>query len=154
MLLLPNLLLCDSGGIQFATFQLPHLEIMDCGMTICDPNTENPTADENNCKLQKTSGVNVHLINQKLIIKHSRLKKLSLWGCTGLDVSFIFRLKSKDLYALLSNASNLCIFFLINMQALYLNCPRLIDLNLNSCSNLHPGNHFMLLFFSNYHVKI
>ncbi|KAG4995977.1 hypothetical protein JHK85_027416 [Glycine max] len=103
--LCPNV---TSSGIQFATFQLPHLEIMDCGMTICDPNTENPTADENNCKLQKTSGVNVHLINQKLIIKHSRLKKLSLWGCTGLD-------------------------------ALYLNCPRLIDLNLNSCSNLHPG---------------
>ncbi|KHN03841.1 Glutathione reductase, chloroplastic [Glycine soja] len=103
--LCPNV---TSSGIQFATFQLPHLEIMDCGMTICDPNTENPTADENNCNLQKTSGVNVHLINQKLIIKHSRLKKLSLWGCTGLD-------------------------------ALYLNCPRLIDLNLNSCSNLHPG---------------
>ncbi|KAK7393472.1 hypothetical protein VNO78_22029 [Psophocarpus tetragonolobus] len=102
--LCPNV---TSSGIQFATFQLPHLEIMDCGMTICDPNLLN-TTEENNCKLQKTSGANVHLINQKLIIKHSRLKKLSLWGCTGLD-------------------------------ALYLNCPRLIDLNLNSCSNLHPG---------------
>ena len=73
MLLLPNLLLCDSGGIQFATFQLPHLEIMDCGMTICDPNMQNPTADENNCKLQKTSASNVHFTNQKLIIKHSRV---------------------------------------------------------------------------------
>ncbi|KAG5051775.1 hypothetical protein AAZX31_02G136100 [Glycine max] len=103
--LCPNV---TSSGIQFATFQLPHLEIMDCGMTICDPNMQNPTADENNCKLQKTSAANVHFTNQKLIIKHSRLKKLSLWGCTGLD-------------------------------ALYLNCPRLIDLNLNSCSNLHPG---------------
>ncbi|XP_014512280.1 F-box/LRR-repeat protein 17 [Vigna radiata var. radiata] len=97
-----------SSGIQFATFQLPLLEIMDCGMTICDPNLQNPAADENNCKLQKTSVSNVHLINQKLIIKHSRLRKLSFWGCTGLD-------------------------------ALYLNCPRLIDLNLNSCTNLHPG---------------
>ncbi|TKY52690.1 F-box/LRR-repeat protein 17 [Spatholobus suberectus] len=102
--LCPNV---TSSGIQFATFQLPHLEIMDCGMTICDPNLQNPTADENNGKLQKTSATNQHLINQKLIIKHSCLKKLSLWGCTGLD-------------------------------ALYLNCPRLNDLNLNSCRNLHP----------------
>ncbi|RDX63542.1 F-box/LRR-repeat protein 17, partial [Mucuna pruriens] len=99
--LCPNV---TSSGIQFATFQLPLLEIMDCGMTICDPNLQNPTADDN--KLQKTSGPNVHPVSQKLIIKHSRLKKLSLWGCTGLD-------------------------------ALYLNCPRLNDLNLNSCTNLH-----------------
>lgn len=27
------------------------------------------------------------------------------------------------------------------MQALYLNCPELNDLNLNSCKNLHPGMH-------------
>ncbi|KAG4946656.1 hypothetical protein JHK87_042663 [Glycine soja] len=26
--------------------------------------------------------------------------------------------------------------------ALYLNCPQLNDLNLNSCRNLHPGSHF------------
>ncbi|KAK7277586.1 hypothetical protein RJT34_22601 [Clitoria ternatea] len=103
--LCPNV---TSSGIQFATAQLPLLELMDCGMTICDPNFQNETADENNCKLQKTSGTNIHLMNQKLIIKHSRLKKLSLWGCTGLD-------------------------------ALYLNCPQLYDLNLNSCRNLHPG---------------
>lgn len=77
------------GGIQFATAQLPLLELMDCGMTICDPYSENPTPDENNCKLQETSRANVHLLNQKLIIKHNRLKKLSLWGCSGLDVSFI-----------------------------------------------------------------
>ncbi|KAJ7006111.1 hypothetical protein NC653_005458 [Populus alba x Populus x berolinensis] len=56
--------------------QLPLLELMDCGMTICD-------------------------------LSSHRLKKLSLWGCSGLD-------------------------------ALYLNCPELIDLNLNSCKNLHP----------------
>jgi hypothetical protein len=24
-------------------------------------------------------------------------------------------------------------------QALYVNCPELVDLNLNSCMNLHPG---------------
>ncbi|KAL2962833.1 hypothetical protein AAZX31_17G166600 [Glycine max] len=27
-------------------------------------------------------------------------------------------------------------------EALYLNCPQLNDLNLNSCRNLHPGSHF------------
>ncbi|XP_061338114.1 F-box/LRR-repeat protein 17 [Gastrolobium bilobum] len=102
--LCPNV---TSSGIQFATAQLPHLELMDCGMTICDPNIQNPTSGENNCKLQKTSGANLQLTNQKLIIKHSHLKKLSLWGCSGLD-------------------------------ALYLNCPQLNDLNLNSCRNLHP----------------
>lgn len=30
----------------------------------------------------------------------------------------------------------------IFMQALYLNCPELNDLNLNSCMNLNPGLHF------------
>ncbi|KAI9119007.1 hypothetical protein K1719_009682 [Acacia pycnantha] len=102
--LCPNV---TSSGIQFASAQLPLLELMDCGMTICDPNSENQTADENNCKSRETSNSNVHLVNQKLIIKHNRLKKLSLWGCSGLD-------------------------------ALYLNCPQLNDLNLNSCKNLHP----------------
>ncbi|XP_020959318.1 F-box/LRR-repeat protein 17 isoform X3 [Arachis ipaensis] len=97
----------SSSGIQFAMAQLPNLELMDCGMTICDPNSDNPTADNNSCELQHRSIANGHLTNQKLIIKHSRLKKLSLWGCSGLD-------------------------------ALYLNCPQLTDLNLNSCRNLHP----------------
>ncbi|BAT85494.1 hypothetical protein LR48_Vigan50s006500 [Vigna angularis] len=102
--LCPNV---TSSGIQFATAQLPHLEIMDCGMTICEPDSGNPIADENNHKLQKMPITNLHLTNQKLIIKHSCLKKLSLWGCSGLD-------------------------------ALYLNCTQLKDLNLNSCRNLHP----------------
>ncbi|KAI4301167.1 hypothetical protein L6164_034473 [Bauhinia variegata] len=103
--LCPNV---TSSGIQFATAQLPLLELMDCGMTISDPNSQDPSSDEN-CKgeLQKTSIANLHLVNQKLIIKHNRLKKLSLWGCSGLD-------------------------------ALYLNCPQLNDLNLNSCKNLQP----------------
>ncbi|PSR86106.1 F-box/LRR-repeat protein [Actinidia chinensis var. chinensis] len=103
--LCPNI---TSSGIQFAAAQLPLLELMDCGMTICDPNCQSSTSEESNDReLQKTPNSKLHLIYQKLIIKHSRLKRLSLWGCSGLD-------------------------------ALYLNCPKLNDLNLNSCSNLHP----------------
>ncbi|OMO78400.1 hypothetical protein CCACVL1_14422 [Corchorus capsularis] len=41
--LCPNI---TSSGIQFATAQLPHLELMDCGMTICDPNSQNSPSDE------------------------------------------------------------------------------------------------------------
>ncbi|KAK4418344.1 F-box/LRR-repeat protein 17 [Sesamum alatum] len=103
--LCPNI---TSSGIQFAAAQLPLLELMDCGMTVCDPNSEKSTDEEDNdSEFQKTPNSKLHLIYQKLIIKHSRLKKLSLWGCSGLD-------------------------------ALYLNCPHLNDLNLNSCRNLHP----------------
>lgn len=104
--LCPNI---TSSGIQFAAAQLPCLELMDCGMTLCDPNYENSSDDEDDdeCALLKTPNSKMHLIYQKLIIKHDRLKKLSLWGCSGLD-------------------------------ALYLNCPRLYELNLNSCRNLHP----------------
>ncbi|CAK7346482.1 unnamed protein product [Dovyalis caffra] len=103
--LCPNI---TSSGIQFATAQLPLLELMDCGMTICDPSCQYPTCDESgDFELQSTFKNKLHLIYQKLIIKHGRLKKLSLWGCSGLD-------------------------------ALYLNCPELNDLNLNSCKNLHP----------------
>jgi hypothetical protein len=72
------------GGIQFATAELPLLELMDCGMTIWDPNSQNPIPDvSNGWELRNTTN---HLIYQKLIIKHGRLKKLSLWGCSGLDV--------------------------------------------------------------------
>ncbi|KAG8389267.1 hypothetical protein BUALT_Bualt02G0211200 [Buddleja alternifolia] len=103
--LCPNI---TSSGIQFAAAQLPRLELMDCGMTLCDPNSGNSTDEEDNdYELDKTPNSKLHLIYQKLIIKHNRLKKLSLWGCSGLD-------------------------------ALYLNCPHLSDLNLNSCRNLHP----------------
>ncbi|KAL1212544.1 F-box/LRR-repeat protein 17 [Cardamine amara subsp. amara] len=98
--LCPNI---TSSGIQFATAQLPLLELMDCGMTVSDPNSDNDrTIEEKNPSTQKTPGY-----NQKMFIKHKRLKKLSLWGCSSLD-------------------------------ALFLNCPALKDLNLNSCGNLQP----------------
>ncbi|KAA3459326.1 F-box/LRR-repeat protein 17-like [Gossypium australe] len=103
--LCPNI---TSSGIQFATAQLPLLELMDCGMSVCDPDSQNSPCDERgDNELPNALNNKLHLMYQKLIIKHSRLKKLSLWGCSGLD-------------------------------ALCLNCPELNDLNLNSCKNLHP----------------
>ncbi|CAH1447343.1 unnamed protein product [Lactuca virosa] len=101
--LCPNI---TSSGIQFATAQLPLLELMDCGMTICD--SESDTQHSNNDTNSKISpNSKLHLLYQKLFIKHARLKKLSLWGCSSLD-------------------------------SLYLSCPNLNDLNLNSCKNLNP----------------
>lgn len=80
-----------SGGIQFATAQLPLLELMDCGMSICDPTSEDSNSDETcDFELQKAFNNKLHLMYQKLIIKHCCLKKLSLWGCSGLDVSYFF----------------------------------------------------------------
>lgn len=100
--LCPNI---TSSGIQFAAAQLPFLQLFDCGMSIRDLSSENQNFDDNFRKLPPAS--NSLSIYQKLLIKHVRLKKLSLWGCSGLD-------------------------------ALYLNCPELDDLNLNLCSNLNP----------------
>ncbi|XP_076913347.1 F-box/LRR-repeat protein 17-like [Bidens hawaiensis] len=101
--LCPNI---TSSGIQFATAQLPLLELMDCGMTICDSDAQ---FEKNDSELQISPNSKLHLMQQKLFIKHTQLKKLSLWGCSGLD-------------------------------SLYLSCPNLNDLNLNSCKNLVPEN--------------
>lgn len=99
-----HLPLGHSGGIQFAAAQLPHLQLFDCGMTICDPSVENPSIEENESPAdnssqelkyqQKVANTKLYPMYQKLIIKHGRLKKLSLWGCSGLDV----RLRRKMLF--------------------------------------------------------
>lgn len=73
-----------AGGIQFATAQLPLLELMDCGMSVSDPTSDNPLFEEKSSTPQKTLGY-----NQKMFIKHKRLKKLSLWGGSSLDVKFL-----------------------------------------------------------------
>jgi len=108
--LCPNV---TTRGIQLATAQLPCLQLMDCGMSLCanvKNEKEGPYFGEINGGIRiirKLSILKRQPIHQKLIIKHGNLKKLSLWGCSALD-------------------------------ALYLNCPELNDLNLNSCTNLHP----------------
>uniref|UniRef100_A0A0E0GQU1 Uncharacterized protein n=1 Tax=Oryza nivara TaxID=4536 RepID=A0A0E0GQU1_ORYNI len=108
--LCPNVTTC---GIQFATAQLPLLQLMDCGMTLCaslQNEKQGPYFGEINGAIRfcpKLPTSKKQSTNQKLIIKHGNLKKLSLWGCSAID-------------------------------ALYLNCPELNDLNLNSCTNLNP----------------
>uniref|UniRef100_A0A453JRG4 Uncharacterized protein n=1 Tax=Aegilops tauschii subsp. strangulata TaxID=200361 RepID=A0A453JRG4_AEGTS len=108
----PNI---TSYGVQVATAQLPLLQLMDCGKSLCaNVPPEAPrsyfgdlTGGIRFCsKLQITR--KQQPTYQKLIIKHANLKKLSLWGCSGID-------------------------------ALCVNCPELNDLNLNSCINLNPG---------------
>ncbi|KAG8062793.1 hypothetical protein GUJ93_ZPchr0003g18227 [Zizania palustris] len=112
-LLLALCLNVTTCGIQFATAQLPLLQLMDCGMTLCaslQHEKQGPYFGEINggirfCPKLPTS--KKQPVYRKLIIKHGNLKKLSLWGCSAID-------------------------------ALYLNCQELNDLNLNSCTNLHP----------------
>ncbi|KAG2630552.1 F-box/LRR-repeat protein 17-like [Panicum virgatum] len=111
MALCPNI---TSSGIQVAAAQLPLLRLMDCGKSIC----ANPQPEAGRSYFGVlTGGIKFcsklpiqkkqQPTYQKLIIKHSSLKKLSLWGCSAIE-------------------------------ALYVNCPELVDLNLNSCMNLHP----------------
>ncbi|XP_039783319.1 F-box/LRR-repeat protein 17-like isoform X1 [Panicum virgatum] len=108
--LCPNV---TTRGIQLATAQLPHLQLMDCGMSLCanlNNDKEGPCLGEINGGIRiirKLCTLKKQPVLQKLIIKHGNLKKLSLWGCSAID-------------------------------ALYVNCPQLNDLNLNSCTNLHP----------------
>ncbi|XP_072147286.1 F-box/LRR-repeat protein 17 isoform X2 [Setaria viridis] len=107
--LCPNV---TTRGIQLATAQLPHLQLMDCGMSLCANlnNEKGPMFGDINGGIRiirKLCASKNQPIHQKLIIKHGNLKKLSLWGCSAID-------------------------------ALYVNCPELNDLNLNSCTNLHP----------------
>ncbi|ONM32947.1 F-box/LRR-repeat protein 17 [Zea mays] len=109
--LCPNITPC---GIQVAAAQLPLLRLMDCGKSICanpQPEAGRSYSGDLTDGIKFCSKLPVQRKQQatcqKLIIKHSALKKLSLWGCSGID-------------------------------ALYVSCPELVELNLNSCTNLHP----------------
>jgi len=88
---LSYLLIAISGGIQFAAAQLPLLQLFDCGMSISDlifknESEANGLESGETKKCQKLQSAKSLPIYQKLIIKHGCLKKLSLWGCSGLDV--------------------------------------------------------------------
>ncbi|KAF7056964.1 hypothetical protein CFC21_064323 [Triticum aestivum] len=107
----PNITSC---GVQVAAVQLPLLQLMDCGKSLCanvQPEAPRSYFGDLNGGIRFCSKLQVtrkqQPTYQKLIIKHANLKKLSLWGCSAID-------------------------------ALYVNCPELSDLNLNSCINLNP----------------
>ena len=78
-----------------AAAQLPLLRVMDCGQSICA--TPQPEAGRSYYFGDLTGGIKFcsklpvqrkqQTTCQKLIIKHNNLKKLSLWGCSAIDVS-------------------------------------------------------------------
>ena len=81
-------------GVQMATTQLPLLQLVDCGKSLC-ANTQPETGRSyigdlsggvRFCSKLQTSRKQQPTC-QKLIIKHANLKKLSLWGCSAVDVS-------------------------------------------------------------------
>jgi hypothetical protein len=78
------------GGVQLAS-TLPYLRMLDCGMSICvanpqinDKKLQSAGETDNLRKCQQQSPVKNPY--QKLIIEHANLKKLSLWGCSALEV--------------------------------------------------------------------
>ncbi|KFK29322.1 hypothetical protein AALP_AA7G118300 [Arabis alpina] len=112
-----------SSGIQYATAQLPLLELMDCGMTVSDLHSDTQTIPEKSSTPQKTQ-----LIGQKMFIKHSRLKKLSLWGCSSLDTMFLNCPELKDLN--LNRCNNL------HPERLVLLCPKLQLVYASGCQDM------------------
>ncbi|KAK4764038.1 hypothetical protein SAY87_013476 [Trapa incisa] len=126
--LCPNI---TSSGIQFATAQLPLLELMDCGMTICDPNDLKQLDEGSPFDVDRRPSKKLRHIYQKLIIKHDRLKKLSLWGCSGLD-------------ALCLNCPELCDLNLnscknLHPDRLLIQCPNLESVHTSGCQELLLG---------------
>ncbi|XP_039039473.1 F-box/LRR-repeat protein 17-like [Hibiscus syriacus] len=118
--LCPNI---TSSGIQFAAAQLPLLELMDCGMTICDIDSQNSPGNDEPPNVLNSK---LHLMYQKLIIKHSRLKKLSLWGCSGLDALCLSCPELNDLN--LNSCKNL------HPEKLLLQCPSLRNVHASGCN--------------------
>jgi hypothetical protein len=82
------------GGVQAAATQLPLLRLMDCGKSLCvKPRPESQksyfgdiTGGIKFCS-KSVNQKKQQVTYEKLIIKHANLKKLSLWGCSAIDVS-------------------------------------------------------------------
>ncbi|KAJ6681267.1 MITOCHONDRIAL ATP SYNTHASE COUPLING FACTOR B [Salix koriyanagi] len=92
----PNI---TSSGIQFATAQLPLLELMDCGMTICDLSPQNPTYDESELiDLNLNSCKNLH--PDRVLLQCPRLERVHASGCQKLLIGAIqSQVSSNDLEA-------------------------------------------------------
>ncbi|XP_062201802.1 F-box/LRR-repeat protein 17-like [Phragmites australis] len=109
--LCPNITSC---GVQAATSQLPLLRLMDCGKSLC-------------ANLRPEAG------------------RSYLGDITG-GIRFCSKLatqkKQQPTYQKMiikhNNLKKLSLWGCSAIDALYVNCPELVDLNLNSCTNLHP----------------
>ncbi|GKD57682.1 putative F-box-like domain superfamily protein [Tanacetum coccineum] len=87
-----------SSGRQFATAQLPHLELMDCGMTICEPGAQSPLCEANsdsdsqslylNCPnlSELNSNSCKALLLEKLVLQCSKLESVHVVGCPDMVV--------------------------------------------------------------------
>jgi hypothetical protein len=78
------------GGVQLAS-SLPYLRVLDCGMSICVANPQTnekklQCVGETDCLRKCQQQSPMKKTYQKLIIEHANLKKLSLWGCSALEV--------------------------------------------------------------------
>lgn len=95
--LCPNI---SVAGLQMVAMQLPFLQLLDCGMTISDKCYSNGNEDINHVEeqaefrawqsLQKQNlHSKEHTVTNELVLKHLRLKKLSLWGCSGIHALYL-----------------------------------------------------------------
>ncbi|KAG0451752.1 hypothetical protein HPP92_026284 [Vanilla planifolia] len=112
--LCPNI---TSSGIQLAMAQLPLLLLMDCGMSICDEKCTEFGLEDSMVQLnEKATESKRYQCSPAKKKKPVHQKLIIQHG----------RLKKLSLWGCSA------------LDGLYLKCPELDDLNLNSCINLHP----------------
>ncbi|KAK8918934.1 F-box/LRR-repeat protein 17 [Platanthera zijinensis] len=112
--LCPNI---TSSGIQLATTQLPLLVLMDCGMSISGSSCEEQDPQDNTIEIDQRS-IEIKKYQSFPVKKHKTMHQKLI-------------IKHEHL-------KKLSLWGCSSLDALYLNCPELDDLNLNSCTNLHP----------------
>ncbi|CAD6267118.1 unnamed protein product [Miscanthus lutarioriparius] len=107
----PNI---TSFGVQVAAAQLPLLRVMDCGQSICA--TPQPEAGRYYFG-DLTGGIKF---------------------CSKLPVQRKQQTTCQNLIIKHNTLKKLSLWGCSAIDALYVNCPELVDLNLNLCTNLHP----------------
>lgn len=118
-------------GLQTAVSQLPFLQLLDCGRVIldnCSGRTESLAGHEEHTEDSILTSFQSHSDNRQLSVlslQHSRLEKLSLWGCSGLQVLMLDCPNLVDLN--LTGCSNL------KSEKLQLLCPSLKDIYVGKC---------------------
>ncbi|KAF8692204.1 hypothetical protein HU200_039807 [Digitaria exilis] len=109
--LCPNI---TSSGVQVAAAQLPLLRVMDCGNSIC----ASPQPDAGRSYFGDLTG--------------------AIKFCSKLRNQKTQQPDYQKLFIQHSSLKKLSLWGCSAIDALYVNCPELVDLNLNSCVNLHP----------------